>query len=371
MSLMRISGCLLVAAVLSAVKPALAVTTLLDNFDGGGVAAGTLTLSPPIGTYLTGGRMFKPGGREMLVVESPAAGLPFSLSDDSEEASVGNTVFPTDFVGVFGKAKDDKFFGISDTFDAQNPDPTGLCIATWTVNTTGLTGLMLQVDIGAMGDFEATGSPIDRASFSVSFDGGAFTPIMLFNVDEAKDDLVYRQLDIQVTNATPGNVVADPMAYLGPDGVLGGGDDIYLNKADPATGALDTLTAAIAGTGASMTLRFETVIESTAEGMAFDNLSLISAGASANNSDFNNDGTVDGDDFLIWQRGLGSPAGAGDKSTGDANGDLAVNGLDLQIWRDHYNLPPAVGAATGVPEPASLALVLCGLVGLAARRRRS
>ncbi len=59
-----------------------------------------------------------------------------------------------------------------------------------------------------------------------------------------------------------------------------------------------------------------------------------------NNSDFNNDGTVDGADFLIWQQNNGEAALPGDKSTGDANGDLAVDGDDLGEWQDHFGGAP-------------------------------
>jgi hypothetical protein len=52
-------------------------------------------------------------------------------------------------------------------------------------------------------------------------------------------------------------------------------------------------------------------------------------------TDFNSDGLVDGQDFLIWQRGLGPNPGT-DKSTGDANLDLVVDGADLDLWKAAY-----------------------------------
>lgn len=76
-----------------------------------------------------------------------------------------------------------------------------------------------------------------------------------------------------------------------------------------------------------------------------------------NNADFDNDGDVDGADFVRWQRGLGQTGlAAGDKSTGDANGDGKVDSADLTIWKAHYHAAPGVVAAGAVPEPGSLVL---------------
>ena len=72
--------------------------------------------------------------------------------------------------------------------------------------------------------------------------------------------------------------------------------------------------------------------------------------------DFDGDGDVDGNDFLVWQRG-GSPNGA-------TSGDLAE-------WQNH--LGEGVGAsaaASAVPEPTSTLLMLLGLGWFAAVRRR-
>ncbi|HMO84164.1 MAG TPA: family 16 glycosylhydrolase [Lacipirellulaceae bacterium] len=102
----------------------------------------------------------------------------------------------------------------------------------------------------------------------------------------------------------------------------------------------------------------------------FDNASLVRLTSTApiENADFNADGRVDGQDFLIWQRGLGVGTNL---ATGDANGDGAVNQLDLNVWRAQYG-PSATGSAAAVPEPHSAVLVV--VAGVAAslwRRRRS
>ncbi len=52
-------------------------------------------------------------------------------------------------------------------------------------------------------------------------------------------------------------------------------------------------------------------------------------------ADFDSDGLVDGEDFLIWQRNLGA-IGQTDKSTGDANLDTVVDAADLDAWKTAY-----------------------------------
>jgi len=97
-------------------------------------------------------------------------------------------------------------------------------------------------------------------------------------------------------------------------------------------------------------------------------LVLTYAGAVVANADFDNDGDVDGRDFLRWQRGFGL-TGQTNNSNGDANGDSFVNSLDLAVWQTKYGLaPPLTATSTAVPEPTAAALVVLAL--LAASRLR-
>jgi len=63
-------------------------------------------------------------------------------------------------------------------------------------------------------------------------------------------------------------------------------------------------------------------------------------------ADFDDDGDIDGTDFLSWQRGFGTPAPNATRGDGDANDDTVVNGLDLDIWKDQYG-------QTGLPIVAA------------------
>jgi autotransporter-associated beta strand protein len=80
--------------------------------------------------------------------------------------------------------------------------------------------------------------------------------------------------------------------------------------------------------------------------------------------DYDDDGDVDGRDFLTWQRGFGgpaSPAGSG----ADGNGDGTVDGDDLAIWAGDFGDPgPVTASQRPVPEPAScvIAIVLASCI---------
>ena len=85
-------------------------------------------------------------------------------------------------------------------------------------------------------------------------------------------------------------------------------------------------------------------------------------------ADFNADGVVDGADFLLWQRGSGKTIGATHQE-GDANRDGVVDGADLELWKASFSAPPAGGATSAIPEPATGLLSLAAAIAVAAHKK--
>ncbi|QDS98478.1 hypothetical protein [Adhaeretor mobilis] len=97
------------------------------------------------------------------------------------------------------------------------------------------------------------------------------------------------------------------------------------------------------------------VLSQSHPGTYIDNVSVTAASTGDPTGDFDNDGDVDGADFLEWQRSIGTPTA-------------------LSAWQAEYgDGGPSVASAANVPEPStlgmsSLALLVC-LSGAVRRSR--
>ena len=82
-------------------------------------------------------------------------------------------------------------------------------------------------------------------------------------------------------------------------------------------------------------------------------------------ADFDENDIVDSDDLVIWRAGFGATSGA-TRSIGDANVDGDVDGSDFLVWQKEFGSTAGNGARTSaVPEPASVLLLLAGMVAAA------
>ena len=60
----------------------------------------------------------------------------------------------------------------------------------------------------------------------------------------------------------------------------------------------------------------------------------VQSSAELPSADFDEDGDIDGRDFLEWQRGFGTSPAV--KADGDADNDMEVDGDDLIVWQNQY-----------------------------------
>lgn len=87
--------------------------------------------------------------------------------------------------------------------------------------------------------------------------------------------------------------------------------------------------------------------------------------------DYDANGVVNGNDFLLWQRTFGSTVTAGSGADGSGNG--LIDAADLDLWRNNFGAGggAASPAAASVPEPNSVELLLglCAGIRLFAVKR--
>ena len=90
---------------------------------------------------------------------------------------------------------------------------------------------------------------------------------------------------------------------------------------------------------------------------------------STENANFDETGVVDAADLAQWKPNVGTGT---THLQGNADGDTDVDGNDFLVWQRQLGTTPAVVAtAAAIPEPASAAIALVATVGLAIARRRT
>ena len=162
--------------------------------------------------------------------------IPFSVLDDSL------SIFTPDSLGIIKEGNTDIFFGVVDT---ENGDNSGPVAATWVFDISGGNLMDLAIDMGAMGDFEAS----DFFVWEYSIDGGPTMVAFSSTVDEAAS------LDYTLEGGAT-FTLSDPMLVQGK----------------PLNNDLVTFSTPIIGTGSSLTLTLTAQFNGGSEAVAFQNI---------------------------------------------------------------------------------------------------
>lgn len=234
-----------------------------EDFDGGAVnLMGTANVFDFGAGGGTGGDVF---GR-VSPFNSGGTGGPFDVWDDTVADMSGGGAFPNDTLGIAGQ-NSTAFFAMNDMDGDIDGGGNSLNNAVWTFDISSAVSITnVMIDIGAMGDFEASSS--DGFRIEAQVDGGGYTEIFLArtNEDLFKD---YRPLD-------GGFVFSDddPLELF----IDGAVDAVgTLDKSDPNTGLFDTYTSvALAGqSGSTLDIRVSwDGTPSGSEPMGIDNITV-------------------------------------------------------------------------------------------------
>jgi hypothetical protein len=86
-----------------------------------------------------------------------------------------------------------------------------------------------------------------------------------------------------------------------------------------------------------------------------------------NPGDYNDDGTVDAADYVVWREAQGQAATYFTGADGDGSG--SVNDADYNLWRSRFSgLASTAVATASVPEPTSALILLVTMSGASLRR---
>jgi hypothetical protein len=199
-------------------------------------------------------------------------------------------------------------------------------------NTLGIRSSRLDIVLDAAPCLGAGCVPNTVGLFDIDFDGFGGTLLGDGDLDEDgvfNDDRVFSNLD-NTLDYREGDMISATFGSIQYHWTISYSGDITWDNAN--TGDLASVTGP--GTGVDIVLVGHSSVSDGIPG------------------DFDNDGDVDGRDFLVWQRG---------------NSPDPLSAADLEEWQNNYGTAP-LGVLTAVPEPCSL--LLCVTLPLLFYRRR-
>jgi hypothetical protein len=137
------------------------------------------------------------------------------------------------------------------------------------------------------------------------------------------------------------------------------GHNLGLNHA--ATGGANLMSSQ--GTSAQLT--------TTQMGVALNTTNFAQLLPAVLAGDYDNDGRVDASDYTVWRDTLNV---TGSALAADGNNNGRIDAGDYSVWKTNFGQTRGSGAVTnlsvGVPEPASVVLMVVTLMSLIAERRR-
>ena len=278
---------------------------IFSGHDFDGIFADFVDIVPP-------GPFTSPGDAFGVLQRGVSSSIPFELVDDSL------ATFPGDQAGIVNDKKLDAWFGACDILNDDNP--SGLGTATFNFTISGRSNIKVAIDMGAMGNFEATGgagSVPDEYTWSASVDGGAAVTLFSIRTDEAIDN-TYR-----LASGTTVTVV----------------DPFKVNASTVLTNILRTFTANLGMTGSSLVLTLNASSNGVG-GFAFDNILLYECEGGGDpcpcDGDVNNSGQVDIADLALLLSSFGSSAPNIPAPCADVNADGVVNLADLALLLSRF-----------------------------------
>jgi len=168
-----------------------------------------------------------------------SASIPYSVLDDT-------ITYPGDTLGIVNNSNNEEFFGVTDT---KNGDNSGDVVASWVFDISDETDLGLQIDIGAMGDFESS----DVFIITASIDGAPAVEVFNAVADESASHSYTLESGKVVT-------LNDPLMINGT--VL--------------SNILTPVRAAISGNGSELTIRLTANADGGTEAFVMQNLQVLS-----------------------------------------------------------------------------------------------
>jgi hypothetical protein len=216
------------------------------------------------------------------------------------------------------------------TTNLTGPSTTGRRILLATPNFSSYTNIPLVPDFVmtpiptsylAAGQVRFTGNTGSPIYWSISWGGGGFT------------------------GSTAGDFTNDADGNFGPP----------VNSALPSTSLQALLFDGPATDDSTTNLADYILTPGAAIFTNYAGTSFTLVAPEPDTGDFDDDGDVDGRDFLLWQRG-------------ESPDELSLG--DLQLWQEQYGTSGLVAGVNAIPEPAGLVgFVLCGMGAMLRRCR--